>query len=360
MHRTALLLLLLISLARAEGLASERIWTGIHGNTLRGTYLRTIDEGRKIQIGTADNRLVTIATANLIEADRKLVEAGHNPAEASVVERLQPAGDPAKFKPDPVFDRSRIPVLDADKLGLNHRWSTGAMGGFIMWWDRIEWIEVPRGREFIDKAQWVDSRLDRFSGKNTTVAGVEDIMKGFAHYFDSRFEDEASYRFHLEYDLSPARLAQLASGPNACLLYARVGEYGPYFALLEATPDGRLKLGIDGQAIDATLVSAPDLDPPFYHGDYYEVPLPGGGRRQVGVPSHYDQKALKAYRVKIRDRGVLPKELQDPGDDIVVGRSRPLIVFRPYLFAEKGEKAPPPPEPGFQFPEREPAAKKAR
>ncbi len=341
-------LLALASAVVADDLRSERIWTGVNGKTLRGTYVRTLDDGRSVEIATSAGKILTIALDNLSQADRDLVDRRHADAAQAAAEA---AGKIDKFKPDPAFDRTLIPLLDPDELELNHRWATNSMATFIVWWDQAGWIEVPRGRDLDGKAQWVDSRLDRFSGRNTTVPDVDEVMKGFAHYFDSRFEDEATYRFHLEYDLAPKRLAQLASGPNACILYARAGSYGPYFALLEAKPDGQVRLGLAGKSIEARIAVAPEQPKHSSLRFNYEVPLPGGKtqqlpRRYVGAGAEY-----KTYHLLVRDRSQLPEEFSDPEIPIVVGHRRPLIVFRPYLFAEEGETSPPPPEPTFQFPE---------
>ena len=264
----------------------------------------------------------------------------------------RPAGPADKFKPDPVFNRGLIPLLNREKLALKHGWAINSMATFIMWWDESEWIEVPRGRDFEGKASWVYDRLERFEGRNTSVPDINDVLEGYAHYFDSRFEDEVTYRAHLEYDLAPARLAQLASGPNACLLFASANGYGPYFALLEAKPDGQLKLALDGKSLEARLVPMPGQTSSFSrYGLNYEIPLPGGETHRLPRPESHLLRRCKAYELVFKDRSKLPEEFSDPEHKVTVGHSRPLVVFRPYVFAKEGEKAAPPAEASFHFPE---------
>ena len=49
----------------AGELNEERIWTGVTGKTLRGIYVRSLDDGKKVEIATTQGAIVTIALANL-------------------------------------------------------------------------------------------------------------------------------------------------------------------------------------------------------------------------------------------------------------------------------------------------------
>lgn len=355
--RPACLWILLAAFSFAGGTGGERLWTGVNGKTLRGTFVRTVDGGSKVELATPSGKFLTIALENLCEADRKLIQQGQGTTTKTKPEAARaesgPVGAIDKFKPDPAFNRGQIPLLNRETLQLRHGWAINSMATFIMWWDESEWIEVPRGRQFEDKVEWVYDRLERYEGRNTSVPDINEVLKGFAYYFDSRFEDEATYRAHLEYDLSPARLAQLASGPNACLLFASANGYGPYFAVLEAKPDGQLRLALDGKAIDARLVPIAGQNRSYrsYSRFDYEIPTPDGGTYRFPRPTHNQLKHCKAYELVVKDRRKLPEEFSDEKHQITVGHSRPLVVFRPYLFAEEGEKSPPPAEPSFVFPE---------
>lgn len=320
----------------------EREWTE---KGLKGAYLGPTRQGDGIEIRVAGGATKVIRTRELGEADLAWLRSLDSEKLARAdEERRNGTGAFAGLRPDPEFDRSTIPLLDEETIGVSMRWGTRSVCSFILWWDQMGWIEVPRGRDLADKAEWLNKRLGRHTDGNTSVASVEEVMEGYASYFDSRFENEATFNFYLEYDLNPARLAQLASGPNACILRGSVATYGPYFALLEASPDGSVRLGIEGKSIDATLEPAGEDS---YYGSRREVPLPGGEKydfHQVhGTPS----RDLTRYRLVVRDRSLLPEEFRDPEHEITISPRTPLIVFRPYLFIKPGEKVGPPRDPLF-------------
>lgn len=328
----------------------ERDWTVKGKDPIRGAYLETVSGGDGIKIRVPGGSTLTLPARDLGEADLKWIrELDSDKLSEAEEDRRNGVGAFTGFQPDPGFDRSLIPLVDPEETGVRMRWGTGSVCSFILWWDQMGWIEVPRGRDFTAKAEWLNKRLGRKTDGNTSVASIEEIMKGYADYFDSRFEDEATFNCYLEYDLNPVRLAQLASGPNACLLRAGAGGYGPYFALLEASPDGAVRLGLAGKSIDA-IVSP--VGEGRHYGRSYQVPLPGGGTYPHHERHGRPPQNLSSYRLTVRDRSLLPEEFRDPEHEITISPATPMVVFRPYLYLKPGEKLPPPGDPLFKLDQR--------
>lgn len=147
MHRWLSLFLVLLIASPATS-AQMRRWTGLNGKSIEGRLHRLQKD--KVTFLTADGKLVTVALANLIEADRKrLTESPDNPQETS------------GFKQLPQADRSKIPELSSENL------ETPAMGSpaealwiSLLWWDATGVLPLPeKALKSKDPAAWLHEEI---------------------------------------------------------------------------------------------------------------------------------------------------------------------------------------------------------
>ncbi len=386
----------LIVSAAAGDLEGERVWTGANGKTLRGTYVRTLEDGAKVEIRMSTGKLQVIALENLSGGDRQLVEkenrggmggllrdltkkggaglrekvdeltGGEADALAEEIsERVEkevdrakeflggkdPEDEPrrtgtgpfARFKAEPHVDRKGIPVINQGEFGNKASDCVpSAFCNFLLWWDEIGYLEIPKRGDFEDKAEWIHSRIARYCGtRNTAGTSVDEAREGFAKYFEKDIGDLAAHRCFRDHDLRPENLARYTTGTDATMLEVTIRrppgrDSGHWVALVEAWPDGTLVFNTWGMRFEGRM------KPLEKSSETVTV-----GRQLVPATT---------YEIEIINPDDLPDAYKNQETRFILDPRNwdGVVVVRPYRYREEGKPAALPGDP--TLPKLEPEA----
>jgi hypothetical protein len=240
----------LAAAAVAQELTSS-LWTGTNGKSFQGTFRRLTEEGQKAEFVAPDGKIVRVATANLIPADRERLLTRLKPP--STVKSDHPV-DAGGFKFSASPDRRLIPSLDPkDFGGSSGKSMVDALWISLLWWDKTDVLEVPTRGDLKTKARWLHKKLDRLVGGSDGAVTASDAKKGMAKYFSENLKELADCRITLEEkDFSVPRLAGLLHGASAVILEMSMEKTDGYdysvSAVLEAIhEDGRFTLHVFGK-----------------------------------------------------------------------------------------------------------------
>ncbi|MEP4078891.1 hypothetical protein [Haloferula sp.] len=339
--------LILLGSATAQDLTSERLWKGTNGNAFRGIYIKTIADGQKVEIASSSGKIFTVALENLSEPDRKLILAGS-------AKPANPTKDqtPGEFKPLPPIDRPSIANAPNKNDGL--KWPnsiTQAVGGFFYLWDVSGLIEIPRRGDASKKCDWLIDKLKRkISPRNAKLSSHDEIMEGMADYFESELKEVATYRFHLVVNPTPERMAEFTEAGDACFIKISNDGWGIWLPVVDVQANNIIRVCYEGKILYLKWTAGQEGRSYF---DKYKVPMAGTEPQQWDPCIEY----LKANKLKPQDLKTPTLEVTNKddvpshwsGDELVFSMStkNPMIVCRPYVFADPEKTGPPPPEPGF-------------
>jgi len=245
-------------LAAADDLVSERLWTGINGRAFRGTFHQISADGMKAEFLTEQGKTMTVALANLIQADRERIL---NRGKAVPAANPTPVGDPAAFMPAATPNRTLVPGLDPKQFGGSTNDSlVDALWVSLLWWDQAGVLGVPKKGDLERKAEWLHKQLTRvIAASGGHVASVEEAKKGLEKYFLTELKELATCRTIVEHgDFSAARLAHFAQGANVVILQMSM-TYGKrkdftMCATLEAIDlDGKFAIHVFGRRFTGRL-----------------------------------------------------------------------------------------------------------
>ncbi|MEM1083894.1 MAG: hypothetical protein AAGI48_07200 [Verrucomicrobiota bacterium] len=351
--------LLCIGLATANELAKERIWTGTNGKTFRGLYLRTLPEGDKVEIVSTQGRLYVIAIANLSGPDQKLLaDPGEDPGPPRPA--TPPAGDPSLFREMPPLNRELISKAPNKEDGF--KWDNSvlqAIGSFLYWWDLSEVVAIPRRGDAEKKCDWAADKLKRkISPRNTKLAGSEQLMEGLAGYFESELAEVATYAFHLVVNPTQERIAAHTEAGDACFIKISNDGWGIWFAVIDVQGDV-VRVAYNGEILmlkrsegeesnrylstqgERFKIPTAGLDEPLLwnpYKDYWEASETERGQKR---------EAFKYAVLEIMNKDDVPSHWS--GDELIfrLYPSDPMVVCRPYPFADPEKTGPPPTDPAF-------------
>ncbi|MES2437688.1 MAG: hypothetical protein V4584_01390 [Verrucomicrobiota bacterium] len=303
-------------------LKQERLWLAPSGKSLRGTFVKVVEAGTCVEILTPTGKVHRIALSNLIEADRELIQKLGKPVEKAA---------PVTFMPQQEPDRMTLPVINQGDFGQKASDCVpSSFCNFLLWWDQEKVLEIPKRGDFEKKAEWVHSNVARYCGtRNTAGTSTAEAKKGFTEYFQKELGGAATLRVHTDYDVSPGNLARYTVGTNATMLEMTTirsnGSVGGHWvALLSAAPDGRIVFHTWGARFEGVL-------------KVLEVSDETVKRDGQIVPA-------TTYEIEISNRGKLPKWVNEGEIRLIVDPRKwdSITTVRPYLYAEKSAKGPPP------------------
>lgn len=339
-----LLLFLALSASLFAEVWNERIWTGKNGKIFRGVYYRPVEDGKYLfylMKGTP----IKVDPANLIESDRKLIEdherkVAEQKKSALARENAEPGTSPSDFKPEPIVDRSTIPIIDQGKYGNKASDCVpSSFCNFLLWWDQQEYIAIDKRGDFDRKAEWIHTRVGRyFKTRNNSGTSLEDAQKGFTKYFQRDLTETATFKYMVVRDCSPKNLARFTKGTLATMLrvtifYGDKAEGGHWVALTKASENGEIQFNTWGKAMKGKLVEVPGKT---------EQPRPQGQPNEI---------ALKRYKIEITDQASLTANMitYDIRFEIIPANYDFLNIVAPYRYKEGSPKPAPPADPRLQL-----------
>ncbi len=280
-------------------------------------------------------RVYQILLANLSDHDRAMVERAKM---AAAGDKKGPGkqDEAAAFKITPVLDRTKLPIINQGDLGQKSSDCVpSSFCNFLLWWDQENMLEIPKRGDFEAKAEWVHTKLAKYCGtRNTAGTSAAEASAGFVKYFKEEIGDLATLKFMEDHNLSPANLARYTIGSDATMLEmttvkANGSENGHWVALISIEPDGRVIFNTWGARFEGVIKPLKESD---------KMIVINGQR----VPS-------TTYEIHLSNRGMLPDWVNDGEIRFLLDPEKRdgVFVLRPYLFAEKGKKSPPPADPLF-------------
>ncbi len=338
----ALLIPLLATAACAAGdLHEERTWTGTNGTRLQAKYVRTLEDGERIELLTSAGAKVTAAIANLSAEDRELVASlGADPPEAG-------SGGGFKILIEP--DRETLPIISQSDYGNKASDCVpSSFCNFLLWWDEQGVLPIPKRGDFDRKAEWVHSRVARYCvTRNTRGTDLDSASEGFLKYFERELAGVAAMDFHVDFDLRPENLARYTTGNYATMLAITIRDgprhdSGHWVALASAEPDGRIAFHTWGQKFEAQLEVHEPSDEILnrsYRPRTSYMKLSYSGRMQR-VPA-------TSYRIKILNRDDLPDRFRNSDREFLLDPRQwdYLYIAKPYVYQIEGKVVPLPADP---------------
>lgn len=239
-------------------LQGEQLWTGSNGKVFRGTLHKILPDRSKAEFLSQDGKILTVALANLIQADRERILNPDKPVPSKT-------GDPAAFRPAGSPDRTLMPSLDPKLFGGSTGESmTDALWISLLWWNQSGVLEIPKKGSFERKAEWLHERLSRLVATGGKSGASSDHAKGgIEEYFSEDLKNVAACRVIEESnDFSAAGLSRLAQGANAVILkmtmtYANSRDFILCAALESLQEDGRFVMHVFGKRYTGQLKPAP-------------------------------------------------------------------------------------------------------
>lgn len=311
--------------AVAGELDSERIWTSQDGKTLRGTCVRTINNGTQIEVLTGTGKVFNIAVANLSEADRLLVAKGRASTDRST-SKIENPGNPSAFKTFPALDRSKLPVISQGDFGNKASDCVpSSFCNFLLWWDQAGVLAIPKRGDFNEKAEWIHSRMARYCvTRNNSGTSADKAAEGFKEYFEKDLGEVATLKARIDYDLRPENLARYTIDGNATMLALTIREAprhdsGHWVALVSASPNGTIVFHTWGARFEGKL-EVLEKKPEMIHL----------GAQQVSATS---------YEIKIRNTQDLPEWFRNGDQQLILDPAQwdSIYVLKPFVYAEKGK-----------------------
>jgi hypothetical protein len=314
-------LICLGSLVCAEDLHREHLWTGINGKIFRGTFHRFSPDGTGVEVLSNEGKIITVAIANLIQADRDLILKHNNPDLSSAA---SPAGKAEAFKPAGSPDRSLMPDLDPKQFNCStDEAMVDALWISLLWWNKTGVLEIPKKGDFERKAEWLHKLLTRLvAAGGRSSASLDDAKEGVEKYFVDEMKELAACRTFVETkDFSAARLARFTQGPNAVILkmtmtYANGRDFSISAVLESIQDDGRFTLHVFGKRFTGQI-----------------KPIEKENGRQSGtIPVEYVLDGAQA----------IPAYYAQNGAKIFMG-NRPwngVMVLKPYVYHTPGKPSP--------------------
>jgi hypothetical protein len=325
-----LLVALASTIASADEITAERVWSNPKGETFRGTWVRTLDGGKQVEVRNPNGKLFVVALADLSEADRQLVTA---------YLKEQSQDDAAAFKSFPALNRENLPVIGQEDFGNKASDCVpSSFCNFLLWWDQAGVLEIPKRGDFENKAEWVHSRIARYCvTRNNSGTYVDDATKGFREYFEKDLPDLATLKIRIDYDLRPENLARYTVGENATMLQMTIREAprhdsGHWVALVSASADGTLVFHTWGARFEGkleVLEKKPELI------------------RLGTVDSGMQTVPATSYEIKIRNTADLPEWFRNGDRKFILDPVQwdSIYVLKPFVYGEKGKPAKPPSDP---------------
>lgn len=315
----------------ASPLDAERVWTGKNGKTLKGAFIRLMDDGNAIELATAEGKFLKVELANLSEADRQFVETHALPPKPG------PAGpDLSAFKDPGNPNRSQLPVINQKDYSPSAvDCVPSSICNFLLWWDQQGILEIPKRGDFDDKAKWVHERMFRYcDSRNDQLAGPAEAQKAIHEYFQRNLSDVATVRTQMDRDLRPENLARYAKGAVGTMMpvtlrYKNGHEFGHWVALATADEQGKLSFVTWGAKFDAVL-----------------KPL-----EVIATPVTVDGQSVpgSTWELEISNRGELPERMRTNEVRFILNPAKHdgLLVMKPYVFATPGKPLSAPDDPLF-------------
>lgn len=334
-----IVLMVLVPMTASAGeLTSERTWRSADGKTLRGTWVRTINDGKQIEVLTSAGKLVVIAVSNLGEVDRQLVVVGKTPDEESAAAAGKP-GDLAAFRQFPALDRDKLPVISQEDFGTKaNDCVPSSFCNFLLWWDQAGVLEIPKQGDFDAKAEWIHTRLSRYCvTRNNSGTYVDNATKGFKEYFEKNIAELATLKVRTDYDLRPENLARYTVGENATMLQVTIREAprhdsGHWVALVSAAAEGTVVFHTWGARFEGKI----------------EVLEKNLQTIRLGTQT----VAATTYEIKIRNVQDLPEWFRNGDRKFILDPAQwdSIYILKPYVYQEKGKPAKAPPDPLLDIP----------
>lgn len=329
-------LLLLLTVPSAADPNQVRRWTGTNGKSFEGAYIGVDKSTGKLAILSSEGHIFHIAPENLSKKDREWLEAAQNPGRRDsppAAAGKEPAGDPAKFLPDPPLDRTTLPVLNQADYGSKAMDCVpSSFCNFLLWWDQVGYLPIDRRGDFDRKAEYIHSRVARYFGtRNNSGTSMRHAEEGIRKYFEKDLADLATFRIRTDRDCSAENIRRYATGPNAILL--EVSYY----------------LGDDYEGSHVVALSHVDADDNLVfvtwgsrlRGKLKPIEAP------VRLPDGTPAPTLKNYELVIQNRGDLSEwaRTNEVRFKIIPRFHDGIMVISPYRYKEAGQPAPPPADP---------------
>jgi hypothetical protein len=193
----------------------------VNGATFLGTFVRTLDQGKKVQFLTSEGKVLAVAFENLSEKDREIVLLFEGKAPAKPApEKASPAASKDAFKELPVAARMRIPTLKPEDFGGTDDESlVDALWVSLLWWDATGLVPIPKTGDIERKAAWLHKELSRhIPGGGQSAATLQDAQRGIGEYFEKRLEETGTCKCAIRNVAEPGELAKLATGNDIVIM----------------------------------------------------------------------------------------------------------------------------------------------
>lgn len=298
----------------------------MNGATFLGTFVRTMDQGKKVQFLTSEGKVLAVAFENLSEKDREIVllfegKAPAKPVPAAVSKETSKEA----FKELPVAARMRIPTLKPEDFGGTDDESlVDALWVSLLWWDATGIVPVPKSGDIERKAAWLHKELSRhISSGGKGAASLQDAQRGIGEYFEKRLEETGTCKCVIRNVTDPGQLAKLATGNDIVILrmtmtYSNARDFVVAGVLESMEADGTFVMHLFGERFSGKMAANPERKP--------ETP------------------GEKTHELTLADRDKMPEHYKTQGARFFIGDHswNGALVMTPYIYKTPGKKAPVP------------------
>ncbi len=220
------------------------------------------------------------------------------------------------------LDRSKIPSLDQGKYGNKASDCVpNSYAMFLMWWDQFSNLQIPRGRDFDDKAEWIHKELARaFVTRNNSGTSYAKAQEGMRQYFERRHEGVALFKDYREYDIRPTTLAKYTVDSALTVLslsiyYGDDYDGGHAVSVLRVDENGAIDFNTWGQKFSGQIVSIG----PLANNEY--------------PPSGAPNVPRERFEIKLSPLNNIPQWMKDREVRFILDPMRwdSLLVMIPYV-----------------------------
>ncbi|NJM37423.1 MAG: hypothetical protein HC845_05910 [Akkermansiaceae bacterium] len=310
-----------VKAAPAPEYLQPRSWTGSNGAVFLGQFVRTLEDGKKVEFMDSTGKTIKTDFQNLSEKDQQIVLI--LTGKAPVVQKPDPKENADAFKILPIADRSKIPELDPLEFGTaNNESMVNEIWVSLLWWDTAGVLPVPKSGDFKKKAEWLHEDLTRYIVRGGSyVASIDEAKEGVAKYFEKRLEDTAICKITSLGAQGPEGLSKWLVGNNIVIIKMSM-KY------------------LD----DQSYVACGSLKTISNNGDFTMNLLGVHAEGKILPVSDQKEGKGKMYELIISNRHNLPKRQLEKKTRFYIGENgwEGVLVMSPSIYKTPREKSPAP------------------
>lgn len=300
-----------LTAAPASEYLQPRNWTGNNGVVFLGKFVKTFEDGKKVEFMDSTGKVIKTDFQNLSEKDQQIVLILTEKVPVVQKPDLKVLAD--AFKILPVANRSKIPGLDPLEFELtNNESMVNAIWVSLLWWDTAGVLSVPKSGNFKRKAEWLHEELTRYIAKNgKSAATIEETKEGVTEYFEKRLENTAICKIMTLKAQKPKDLPQWLVGNNIVIIkmtmeFLNDERYVTCGSLKTISENGDFTMSLLGVHAEGRILPVPDSK----------------------------KGKSKVYELIISNRHNLPKRHLDKKTRFYIGENgwEGVLVMTPYVY----------------------------